>query len=88
MSIIMKSAKYRVMNILKKTNAKMFKDIEAGDILQFSVPLGYAGTGTGGTYAVDIKVENLSKPGSVTYKTFNQLPTVLGSFNLEEEIDE
>lgn len=86
----MKSSKYRVLNILKKTNAKTFKDIEAGNILQFSIPLKYAGTGSSGTYAVSIKIENLSKPGNIAHKTFNQLPPILEHFKLEEihETDE
>lgn len=84
MKIVMRSSKYEVFNIIKKTNAKIFKDIEVGDILQFSVPLEYAGTGSGGTYAVDIRVENISKPGNIAYKTFNQLPSLLRHFELEE----
>lgn len=78
MDIIMKSSKYRVVNILKKSSAKMFEDIEAGDIIQFSVPIK-------SSYSrATIKVENLSKPNNVAYKTFNQLPSILRSFKLDE----
>lgn len=85
MNIIMKSSKYEVVKIVNKTRAKMFKDIEVGDILSFSVPIKYAGTtSSGASNSVSIRVENESKEDNVVYKTFNQLPTILRNFELME----
>ena len=83
MKITMKSPKYRVINVLKQTKAKIFTDIKVGDIIQFSTPIEYAGSNRGNTYAVDVKIENLNNK-DVSYKTFNQLPKLLEHFNLEE----
>ena len=80
--IEMKSENQRVMSVLKKTQAKMFKNIEPGDVLSFSIGIEYAGGGYRGTHASYIKVENLTKE-EVSYKSFNQLPTLLKNFELK-----
>lgn len=87
-NIKMMSPKYRVLKILKRTNAKMFKDIRVGDIIQFSVPIRRAGGNRGKSYSVDIEVENLSRESNTAYKTFNQLPKLLTSFEIEQVYDD
>lgn len=84
MGIIMKSSRYRVISIVKKTGAYMFKDIQVGDVLEFSVPLEYAGSHKGISRTVSIKVANLRQANIASYKTFNQLPRLLSYFELEE----
>jgi len=80
MKITMSSKEYIVSDILKKTKAQMFEDIEVGDSLMFSVPIDYAG-GNRGTYATYIECCNVSK-GNVTHKSFNELPQILSYFVL------
>lgn len=75
-----------VKNVKKKSAAKMFKDVKPNNILKFSIPIKSAG-GYGGSYASYILIENLSQPGNIANKSFNQLPSVLYNFELEE-IDE
>lgn len=85
----MKSPKYRVIRILKKTKAEMFGEIEAGDIIQFSVPIERAGSNRGSTYSTNIRVRNISKSADqLAFKTFNQLPSLIEYFELEETEDE
>lgn len=80
--IEMKSRKQRVIRVIKKTQAQMFKNIEPGDVLLFSIGIENAGGGYRGTHASYIKVENVTK-GESSYKSFNQLPTLLKNFELE-----
>lgn len=84
MDIILKSEVMVVSDIKIKTKAKMFCDIKPGDKLQLSVPVEYAGSSRGRSYAIDIKVENLSN-GQVTYKTFNQITSLLSCFELRKD---
>ena len=81
--IILKSNTLIVEEIVKKTSAKMFKDIEVGDKLSLSVSVEYAGSNRGNTYATHIKCTNLSK-NDVAYKYFNQMPRLLNMFELKE----
>ena len=48
-----------------------------------SVPVEYVGSNRGRSYAVDIKVKNLNS-GQVTYKTFNQITSLLNCFEIKE----
>ena len=80
--IVMKSSEYVVIRIKGKTQAEMFKDVEVGDKLQFSIPLKHAG-GSRGTHASYITAKNLTK-NSLTKRSFNQLPGLLERFELEE----
>ena len=85
MKIIMKSDYYEVISINYKTQAKFFKDVEVGDILQFSIPIEAAGSNSGSIYASYIRVENMSKKdNNVTHKSFNQLPGLLKHFQLQK----
>ena len=81
--IILKSNTLIVEEIIRKTSANMFKDIEVGDKLSLSVSVEYAGSNRGSTYATYIKCTNLSK-NDVAYKSFNQMPTFLDFFKLKE----
>ena len=81
--IILKSNTLIVEEIIQKTSAKMFKDIEVGDKLSLSVSFEYAGS-NGGFYLCNLyKVTNLSK-NDAAYKSFNQMPTFLDFFKLKE----
>lgn len=82
--IMMTSNKYQVIQIKSKTQAEMFKHISPGDILQFSIPLQYAGSGRG-THASYITIKNLSRDNNnIAYKSFNQLPGLISKFELKE----
>ena len=72
-----------VKNILKKSTSPCFKWLSVGDIIEFSTPLEYAGTGGNGTYAVYIECRNQTT-GEISCLSFNQLPRVLGCCELEE----
>lgn len=47
MNIILESKKLLVLDIKRKTKAKMFRDVKVGDILQLSVPIEYVGSNRG-----------------------------------------
>lgn len=86
MDIMMISERYRVMKIKKKTAAKMFKNVQVGDVLTFRTPIRRAG-GNGGTYATGITT-TLERTKESTVKTFNELPTILQNFILEIATEE
>lgn len=79
--IEMKSDEITVKKILRKTQARMFKDLKVGDKIQFSVPIEAAGRNRS-TYATYIKATNLGT-NETTCSSFNQLPTVLKAFEFE-----
>lgn len=84
--IMMTSRPMMVTAIKKKTQAEMLKDVERGDVLQFSIPLKSAGRGRG-TYASDVRIDNVTK-GTHTYKTLTiASATVYNSFELMEVND-
>ena len=87
MDIILESKKLLILDIKRKTKAKMFCDVKVGDMLQLSVPVEYVGSNRGRSYAVDIKVKNLNS-GQVTHKTFNQITPLLNCFEMREIDDE
>ena len=81
--ITMKSEKLKIIEIKKKTTAKMFKDLKVGDVLQFSTEVKDVGRGyRGRTYATDIKVVNITT-GDKVNKTFNQTGFIYGCFEFE-----
>lgn len=79
MDIILESKKLLILDIKRKTKAKMFCDVKVGDILQLSVPVARVGI----NYAIHIKIKNLNS-GQVTYKTFNQITPLLNCFEIRE----
>lgn len=87
MDIILKSQKLLVVKIINKTKAEFFKDIQELDIIEFSVPLKAAGSGSNsGTRATDIKAYS-HKTGDFVYRTFNQMANILKNFEFEELIE-
>jgi hypothetical protein len=76
----------KVTEIHRKTRAKMFSDVEVGDVLQFSMRLGnMTGASGGGSYATVIHIENLTQ-GIATSKGQSELANLLnGLFELREE---
>lgn len=84
MNIILKSNILEVTKIVKKTKAAMFKNVKVGDCLLLSAKVKSAGNSRGGgTYATDIKIENLCNK-ETTYKTFNQITGLLECFEFKE----
>lgn len=71
-----------ITGIKRKTKAKMFRNLNIGDKIKFSVPLEYAGCNRG-TYATYITVTNL-QTGEKTQSSFNQLPKILDAFIFED----
>jgi len=84
------SGVYVIADILKKSQAAMFKDCILGDRLRFSSTVCHLGRGRAGSYATDITIENL-RTGEKVIKTFNTLANVLRKFHIkaieEEEVD-
>lgn len=80
--IKMKSEKYEVIKIKKRTQAKVFKNVEPGDIVQFSIGIERAGSNSG-TYASYITFENLTKKETAR-KSFNEMPKLIENFELAE----
>lgn len=85
MQIPLTSSKYRVTKINRKTKAKMFKNIELGDVLIFTCILERLGTTRGNTYAPHVKIENISKKESV-HKSFNELGNIMDAFEMTDQI--
>lgn len=49
----------KCLTVKKKTKAKMFQSVQAGDIIEFTLPLRAVGRGdSGGTYASFVKCVN------------------------------
>lgn len=76
----LKSEKYRVVKVKNKTTAKGFKEMKPGDIIQFSTVIEERRSG----YSIDVKVENLSKPGNSASKTIVEIPKFIKNLVLEE----
>ena len=81
MDIIMKSEVLEVTKIVKKTRAKMFKDLKVGSKIQLSIPVEYAG-GNRGTYASYITIRNLDN-NECAYKSFNEITMLLNNFEFK-----
>lgn len=71
MDISMKSEVLEVVKVIKKTKAKMFKDLKVGSRIQLSIPVKYAG-GNRGTYASYITIRNLDN-NECAFKSFNEV---------------
>lgn len=83
MDIILKSKELLVKEIITKTKARLFKDIEIGHSLLLTVEVKPAGNGANGSHAKYIKCTNLTT-GEWVYKSFNELPRLLRNFKLGE----
>lgn len=76
--------KAKCIAINKKTKAKMFQNVEVGDIVIFSVPIKAVGRSRGRSYAVEIRCVNVTK-NEDTCLTFNELSRILRYFEFEQE---
>jgi hypothetical protein len=73
---------YRIKRVKAKTKARIFENMQEGDIIAFSLTLKNT-TGSRGNYATDIVVRNLTR-GEVVHKTQSELVNILGrAFELE-----
>ena len=82
MAIVLKSENLKIVKINKVTKAKMFENLEVGDVIRMSIPVKGAGSGGRGTYASNIKIENVAT-GEYTFKTFNEIDNILSIFEFE-----
>lgn len=64
-----------------KSKFDFWMKIEAGDVLEVSLELKPSGRSSRGMYAPVVKVENLSKGGSIT-ESFNLVQQYLGKVNI------
>jgi len=85
MDIILESNILMVKNIKKKTKAKLFKDLEVGDLIKLSIPVKAPGVSLSNdcTYASYITVKNL-KNDNTTNKSFNEIVKFLRCFEFEK----
>lgn len=65
--------------INKKTKAKMFSNVQKGDIIRFSVPIKPVGGNRGRSYAVKIDCTNERTKESALF-TFNEIGNILDCF--------
>lgn len=82
MAIVLKSENLKIVKINKVTKAKMFENLEVGDVIRMSIPVKRAGSGGRGTYASNIKIENIAA-GEYAFKTFNEIGSMLSIFEFE-----
>lgn len=82
MAIVLKSEELKIVKINRITKAKMFEDLKVGDVIRMSIPVKRAGSGGRGTYASNIKIENVAT-GDYAFKTFNEIGSMLSIFEFE-----
>lgn len=75
--IELKSERYRIVEIKKKTTAKMFGNIKLGDVLTFSTNL------NGGSYQNKTLTATLERTNESIEKTFVEISNNLKPFVLE-----
>lgn len=80
-NIVLQSRVLVVTKIVRKTSAKMFKNLDVGDEIQLSTIAKGSGSGRG-CYAQYIQVRNI-KTGEYTSKSFNELDRLLDAFEFE-----
>lgn len=74
----------KCIKILKKTQTKVFKDLQVGDIMDFSIAMGSVGSRSGGgTYAPEITFVH-ERTGESNRLSFNQIENALKKFEFEE----
>lgn len=66
---------FTVTEVKAKTKARLFKDVEVGDVLVFRIPLAATGRGRG-CYAATVEVENI-RSDQHDYYTLNELSPLL-----------
>lgn len=72
-----------VTKINRKSSSPCFKDLKVGDVIEFSVPILYAGNGSHGSYATYIRCYN-RRTNAESQLSFNQIEKVLECCELEE----
>ncbi|WP_250482641.1 hypothetical protein, partial [Caballeronia sp. GACF5] len=75
-NILLKSELLTVTKIKSPTSAKLFKNLEVGDVIHMSIEVEYLGTNRGQPYAPYIKITNYFS-GETTNKSFNELSLIL-----------
>lgn len=75
----------KVIEVKKKTKAEMFKNVQVGDVINFSVALASVGSRRGrkSSYAVNICCVN-ERTGERCFKTFNEVGRIIDLFSFEE----
>lgn len=73
----------KVKAIKKSTKAEMFKNLQVGDIVKFSVRIGAVGSNRGRTYAACITCRN-ERTEEYCNKSFNEIEKFIGLFDFEE----
>lgn len=81
--IILTSGELVISEVVRKTTAKLFRDLKVGDRISLSVTLKPAGSNRGQTYSTYIKAENLSN-NEKALNSFNQLPKLMDCFKFEK----
>ena len=69
----------KCMKVYKKSSSPAFKDLQVGDIIEFSIDIERVGTGRGGSHAAYIKCVN-PKTSLQSKLSFNQIGKVLENF--------
>lgn len=72
-----------VTKINRKSSSPCFKNLQVGDVIEFSVPISYAGYSRNGTCATYIRCYN-KRTNAESRLSFNQLDRVLECCELEE----
>lgn len=72
-----------VTKINRKSSSPCFKDLKIGDVIEFSVPIKYAGYASHGTCATYIRCYN-KRTNTESRLSFNQLDRVLECCELIE----
>lgn len=72
-----------VIKINRKSSSPCFKDLKIGDVIEFSVPIKYAGFSGQGTRATYIKCRS-RRTNAESQLSFNQFHRVVECCELEE----
>lgn len=83
--IVMKSNRYLITKILKKTGRELFKNLNVGDSLIFSLPVRPTGIGRS-AYVAYITVTHV-ETGNTTLMSPNQ-SSILQNFELSEQVND
>lgn len=71
---------YRVTAVHRKSSSDAFKDLNVGDLVNFSIPLSPVGRGGSGSYAAYVSCTNL-QTGKESKLSFNQISKTLELFD-------
>jgi len=86
--IYLGSSVYRIKNIKKKTQSKIFCKFKVDDLIKFSTLIESPGRGSRGVYVTRITITNISQ-GTSNKKSLSELSNIIYNiFELEEVLDE